>query len=94
MNTRNLNHNQPQIPTWIAPFLLFLSGIALIAGYNMHMVGFIGWATLAIAGASFFVSGGLLGEAYKRQFIFLALGVAIIGTLMCTPIFFSQISGG
>ena len=64
MNTQNLDKNRPQIPNWIAPLLLFVSGITLIAGYNMHFgLGFIGWATLAIAGASLFVSGGLLGEA-------------------------------
>ena len=35
-----------------APALLILVGISLGVGYGLHLAGFAGWLTLALAGAS------------------------------------------
>lgn len=93
MDTQN-NKQENNFPQWIAPALLFLSGIVLIAGYNMHMTGFFGLVTLIIAGASLFVSGGLWGASQRAAFAMLALGVIVLGVVMCTPVLFAQVGSG
>ena len=94
MNTQqNSQTNSSRYPRWLAPALLFIAGVTLIAGYNMHLAGFTGWATLVIAGASLFVSGGLWGEVQRVRFALLALGVALVGAILCLPALIGQMQG-
>ncbi len=62
--------------------LLFAGGTALGVGYILHLAGFGGWMTLAIAGASLFAAGAVSGDL--RRFALLAAGVAITGAILCT----------
>lgn len=39
--------------------LLALVGVGLVVGYSLHLTGFTGWMTLAVAGASLLIAGGL-----------------------------------
>ena len=86
----NKQHNKPansnpgrnSIPDWVPSGLLFASGIALGVGYTMHLAGFVGWVTLVIGGLSLFAAGALWGDL--RRFTWLAVGVILIGVVLCT----------
>ena len=62
--------------------LLFAGGIMLGVGYLLHLTGFGGWMTLAIAGVSLFAAGAVWGNL--RRFALLAVVVAFFGAVLCT----------
>lgn len=75
-----------------APGLLALSGVGLVAGYNLHMTGFAGWMTLVVAGASFLAAGALWRN--QTNFSIPAIVVAIEGAILCTIALLDQINRG
>lgn len=75
-----------------APVLLALSGIGLVVGYSLHLAGFKGWMTLAVAGASLLSAGAL----WRNQAVFsiLAVVVGIEGAILCTMALPNQLENG
>ena len=74
------------------PLLLALVGIGLCVGYSLHLAGFAGWMTLAVAGASLFA--GVALWRYPSRFLIPAVVVAIEGAILCTMALPNQLGSG
>jgi uncharacterized membrane protein (UPF0136 family) len=76
----------------IPAVLLTVSGLALIGGYLLHLGGFGGWLTLAVAGASLLAAGAL--QRNQARFAIPAVVVAIEGAILCTMALPEQLGQG
>jgi hypothetical protein len=74
------------------PGLFVLVGIGLIVGYSLHLAGFAGWMTLAVAGASLLAAGVLWRN--RSGFSIFAIVVAIEGAILCTLALPGQLNNG
>jgi len=72
--------------------LLMVSGMALIVGYLLHLAGFGGWMTLAVAGASLLAAVTLRGN--QARFAIPAVVIAIEGAILCTMALPDQLGHG
>ena len=75
-----------------APGLLALVGVGLVVGYSLHLAGFAGWMTLAVAGASLLAAGALWRN--QSGFSIPAIVVAIEGAILCTMALPDQLGKG
>jgi hypothetical protein len=75
-----------------APGLLALVGVGLVVGYILHLAGFYGWMTLAVAGASLLAAGALWRNL--SRFSIPAIVVAIEGAILCTLALPGQLNNG
>ena len=73
-----------------APGLFALVGVGLVVGYSLHLAGFAGWMTLAVAGASLLAAGAqgektegeeCRGDAVARREVRSAFGGRNLGAL-------------
>jgi uncharacterized membrane protein YjjP (DUF1212 family) len=72
--------------------LLTVSGVALVSGYLLHLAGFGGWLTLAVAGASLLAAGAL--QRNQARFAIPAVVVAVEGAILCTMALPDQLGQG
>jgi hypothetical protein len=72
--------------------LLALVGVGLVVGYSLHLAGFTGWMTLAVAGASLLIAGGLWRN--QSGFSIPAIVVAFEGAILCTLALPDQFDNG
>jgi hypothetical protein len=84
MSTQKLS--QLEMSSHVRPFypgvmLLVFSGLVLGIGYGVHLFGFGGWGTLALAGLSLFAAGCLWGN--WRRFAWPAVALAVVTAVMC-----------
>ena len=79
--TSQLEMSSSARPFYPGVMLLLFSGLALGIGYAVHLYGFGGWVTLALAGLTLFAAGSLSGN--WRRFAWPALALALTGALVC-----------
>ena len=72
------------------PLLLALVGVGLCVGYGLHLAGFAGWITLAVAGVTLLAGGALW--RYPSRFSTPAVVVTIMGAILCTMALPDQLS--
>lgn len=79
-------------PFYPGMMLLVFSGLALGIGYGVHLYGFGGWGTLALAGSSLFAAGCLWGN--WRRFVWPTMALAVAGAVMCAAVLPAQLTPG
>ena len=92
INLRHKNINALFFNLGTPAGLLTVSGVALVLGYLVHLAGFGGWMTLAVAGASLLAAGALRGN--QARFAISAVVVAIEGSILCTMALPGQLGQG